>query len=100
MASYKELIEQRKALEAQIEAARKAEIGEAVAKIHQLCADYGLTEKDVFSGARGSGEGRSRSKGGVVAPKYRDPATGATWTGRGKAPLWIAGADREKFLIA
>jgi DNA-binding protein H-NS len=25
----------------------------------------------------------------VVAPKYRNPATGETWTGRGDAPPWI-----------
>lgn len=35
-----------------------------------------------------------------VAPKYRDPVTGQTWTGRGKPPAWIAGKDREQFLIA
>ncbi|RTZ40923.1 H-NS histone family protein [Candidimonas sp. SYP-B2681] len=39
-----------------------------------------------------------------VAPKYRDPSSGATWTGRGKAPRWIAaaeseGRDRNDFLI-
>lgn len=34
-----------------------------------------------------------------VAPKYRDPITGQTWSGRGKPPLWIAGKDREQFLI-
>jgi DNA-binding protein H-NS len=34
-----------------------------------------------------------------VAPKYRDPATGQTWTGRGKAPKWIQNEDREKFAI-
>mgnify|MGYP000218017274 FL=1 len=27
-------------------------------------------------------------------------ATGQTWTGRGKAPKWIDGQDRNKFLIA
>lgn len=33
-------------------------------------------------------------------PKYRDPATGKTWTGNGKPPAWIAGAaDRSAFLI-
>ncbi|MFL9914794.1 H-NS family nucleoid-associated regulatory protein [Paraburkholderia fungorum] len=34
---------------------------------------------------------------------YRDPKSGATWSGRGRgrAPAWIAGAkDRSKFLIA
>ena len=31
---------------------------------------------------------------------YRDPKTGATWSGRGRAPAWLAGAkDRKKFLI-
>jgi DNA-binding protein H-NS len=34
-----------------------------------------------------------------VQPKYRDPETGATWSGRGVAPRWIAGKDREAFLI-
>jgi len=39
-----------------------------------------------------------------VPPKYRHPETGATWTGRGKAPLWIVeaeknGQQRQQFLI-
>lgn len=41
----------------------------------------------------------------VVAPKYRHPETGETWSGRGKAPHWLssaeaAGASREGFLIS
>ncbi|MGE8454289.1 MAG: H-NS family nucleoid-associated regulatory protein [Pseudomonadales bacterium] len=42
---------------------------------------------------------RHKAKGSVGAPKYRDPATGATWTGRGKPPNWINGKVRESFLI-
>ena len=39
-----------------------------------------------------------------VPPKYRHPASGATWTGRGKAPLWVVEAEkngqpRQQFLI-
>ncbi|HDR9496364.1 H-NS family nucleoid-associated regulatory protein [Burkholderia stabilis] len=35
-----------------------------------------------------------------VASKYRAPKTGATWSGRGRAPQWIAGAkNRDRFLI-
>ncbi|WP_343665043.1 H-NS family nucleoid-associated regulatory protein [Paraburkholderia tropica] len=31
---------------------------------------------------------------------YQDPKTGATWSGRGRAPAWIASAkDRSRFLI-
>jgi len=41
----------------------------------------------------------ARKQSGPVATKYRDPVSGATWSGRGMAPLWTAGADREKFVI-
>jgi len=34
------------------------------------------------------------------APKYRNPETGETWTGRGKPPLWIRDKDREQFKIS
>jgi DNA-binding protein H-NS len=35
----------------------------------------------------------------VGAPKFRDPESGATWTGRGKPPNWIKGKERAGFLI-
>ncbi len=39
-----------------------------------------------------------------VPAKYRNPATGETWTGRGKAPRWVvdaeaSGQSRDQFLI-
>lgn len=96
MATYQELLAQKQALEAQIAAAHKAESSEAVARVRAIVAEYGLTDADVFGRGGAKAEGR---KGGVVAPKYKDPATGATWSGRGKPPLWIAGKDREQFAI-
>jgi H-NS histone C-terminal domain len=42
---------------------------------------------------------KGRRKGPQPA-KYRDPKSGATWSGRGPAPAWLAAAkDRTKFLI-
>jgi DNA-binding protein H-NS len=35
---------------------------------------------------------------GPVEPKYRDPATGNTWSGRGKPPRWL-GENKDEFLI-
>ncbi|WP_419465612.1 H-NS family nucleoid-associated regulatory protein [Burkholderia diffusa] len=35
-----------------------------------------------------------------VAAKYRDPKTGATWTGRGRTPRWLIGQDLNRFAIA
>jgi len=34
-------------------------------------------------------------KRSIVAPKYRDSATGTTWTGRGKQPKWLAAAIKS-----
>jgi DNA-binding protein H-NS len=47
---------------------------------------------------------KSSTKGTKVAPKYRHPGTGATWSGRGIEPKWMAaeiaqGRKREDFLI-
>jgi hypothetical protein len=48
--------------------------------------------------------GASAHKGQRKGPqpaKYLDPKTGATWSGKGPAPAWLAAAkDRSKFLIA
>ncbi|MEZ5607502.1 MAG: H-NS histone family protein [Burkholderiaceae bacterium] len=96
MASYKELLQKQKELAIQVEEARKREIADTVQKVRALVAEYGLNVQDVFPGRRG-GKGASGNK---VAPKYRDPATGATWTGRGKPPRWIEGKDRNAFAIA
>jgi DNA-binding protein H-NS len=47
----------------------------------------------------GASNGKARKKVSV-APKYRDPESGVTWTGRGLAPVWIRDAeDRTPFLI-
>ncbi|MBK7656549.1 MAG: H-NS histone family protein [Burkholderiaceae bacterium] len=100
MASYKELIQQREALEQAIAAARQSEITLALNQVKALVADFGLTADDIFgSGAKLRVPKVSNKPSGKVAPKYRDPATGATWTGRGKAPKWIQDKDRASFLI-
>ena len=45
-----------------------------------------------------------KPKGRRTGPQpalYLDPKSGATWSGRGPAPAWLAAAkDRTKFLIA
>ncbi len=97
MATYKELLQQQQALALEVEQARKREISDAVTQVRNLISEFGLSASDVFpSGRKPSGP----RAGGKVAPKYRDPATGQTWTGRGKAPKWIDGKDRTKYLIA
>ena len=94
MSDYQELLKQRDELEAKIKQARQDELKGAIAQVRALVTQFELKVEDVFGG------GRTRANAGAkVAPKYRDPATGDTWTGRGKAPRWIADKDRNQFLI-
>ena len=102
MADLEELLQQKQALELQIKEARQTAIADAVAEVRGIIAKYDLTDKDIFlTGRRGMRRGAgARASTGKVPPKYRDPVTGQTWTGRGKAPRWIDGKDRTQYLIA
>lgn len=44
------------------------------------------------AGKKAARKSAGLDKRSVVAPKYRDASTGATWTGRGKQPKWLASA--------
>jgi DNA-binding protein H-NS len=48
MTALADLIKQKEALEAQIEASRKAELSDAISKLRALVKEYDLTQKDVF----------------------------------------------------
>ncbi|MFV8530377.1 H-NS family nucleoid-associated regulatory protein [Ralstonia pseudosolanacearum] len=93
MATYKDLLAQKAKLEEQLEAARQAELATAIQQVRQVVQEYGLTAEDL-----GLATKAKKRKGTVVAPKYMDPKTGATWSGRGRAPAWI-GKNRDRFLI-
>ncbi|WP_277182765.1 H-NS family nucleoid-associated regulatory protein [Caballeronia sp. BR00000012568055] len=87
-------------LQAQAESIAKKESLAVFGKIRDLMERHGLTPDDI---AAHFGKGRAAAKKGKTkkggAAKYVDPKTGATWTGHGRAPAWIAKAkDRSKFL--
>jgi DNA-binding protein H-NS len=92
---YRALLAQREALEKQIEELRNAERGDAIEWIREQMALYDVNPQDLDP--RASRGPRKQSK--PVAAKYRDPASGATWSGRGKPPRWIAGQDRDAYAI-
>ena len=52
MTTVAQLLAQKAALNAQIEAARKAENSEAIAKVKAIITEFNLTQKDVFGGAK------------------------------------------------
>lgn len=94
MASYKDLQSQIEKLQKQAEQARDKEVAAVVAQIRGMMTDFGISASDLGISAR-----RKRKTGATVAPKYQNPQTGDTWTGRGRAPKWIDGKDRAKFTI-
>jgi DNA-binding protein H-NS len=90
MSTYQELLAQKAELERKIENARKQELAEAITKIKALMAQYNITLADL-GGKSPSGKSAS-GKASKIAPKYRNPATGETWTGRGRQPKWVEAA--------
>lgn len=98
MATYRELKAQAEALLKQAEAARRAEIAAVVAEIQARMKEYGITLDDLKGGAK-----KARATAAVAA-KYRNPASGETWSGRGRAPRWLAeemakGRSKDEFLL-
>lgn len=93
MLTYKELLAKKQALEQQIAEARETELAEAVAQVRNLVQEFGLTANDVFPPAT------AKRVGKPAEIRYRDLATGAVWSGRGREPKWIAGKDRAQFAV-
>lgn len=90
--TYRELLAEQSDLDARIAAAKKIERPQAIATIHDLMDQFDITPDELVVK-------RGRKKTGPLPPKYRDPDSGATWSGMGREPQWIAGRDRSEFLI-
>jgi DNA-binding protein H-NS len=103
MATLKEVQDKIAKLQAQAEAIAKKESSAVFGKIRDLMEKHGLTPDDIAAHFRKPAAGRKSSAATKSASsgvaKYVDPKTGATWTGHGRAPAWIANAkNRDKFL--
>lgn len=94
MSTYQEYTAKIAELQQLAEAARKNEIAGAKAQITAIMKDYGLTIADL-----GGAKAKTTKVRIPVAAKYRDDATGETWTGRGRSPKWLEGKDKNQYLI-
>ena len=90
MATLKELLAQKEAIEQQIDETKKRERGAAVGKVRALMAEYGLTVADL--GGKTGPKSKSGGGTGKVAAKYRNASTGESWSGRGLQPRWLKAA--------
>lgn len=93
--TYAQLVAELVELDEEIERARARERIDAIAEVHALMDTYAIKHRDLV--------GRNGRRGAyivkVLPARYRDPASGKEWSGRGNAPLWIRGKDRRRFVI-
>jgi DNA-binding protein H-NS len=121
--SYETIKKQIARLEAQakaMEAARDDTKARSVERVRALMKKLGVEVADLErtvapgkgrraakAGAAGKAPAAKAAKKGAratVAPKYRDPESGATWSGRGRTPVWLAtqiaqGRSKDDFAI-
>lgn len=105
MATYQQLLAQKAALDAELSELRATEINSVIDRIRTLMAEYGLSLDDIRVKRRRGRPPRSqgventaKTNKQTLAPKYRDPKTGKTWSGRGRPPGWL-GPNPKKYLI-
>jgi DNA-binding protein H-NS len=78
-------------------------------RLEDMAAQAGFSLQDLLQTTTGKKAAPSKDslgpkRGAKVAAKYRDPVSGATWTGRGLEPKWMkralaAGKSRADFAI-
>jgi len=92
-------------LQEQAEAMKAKQASATLNRIVALMKDSGVTVADIEAHLDGKKDGAKPGKSmavgsATVAVKYQDPKSGATWSGRGRAPAWIANAkNRDCFLV-
>lgn len=107
MNTYQEVKKQIEQLLKKAAVLRKAAAHNVIAAIKRQIAEFDLTAADLGFGVAEKPAARktwtSRRVRAKVPPKYMDPATGKTWNGIGKSPMWIRAATkkgrRDDFLI-
>jgi DNA-binding protein H-NS len=95
MSRYLELKAELATLNLKIEVALAGERGTAIRGIQTKMDEWGIRLQDLQDVR--SGRRYVRTKSGRYAPKYRDPNSGATWSGKGREPQWILGKVRTAF---
>ncbi|MYN09974.1 H-NS histone family protein [Pseudoduganella aquatica] len=96
MTTYQEYQAKIAELQNLAESVRREELNSAKEKIAAIMREHGLSLADLAGTAKPAKVSKPRAP---VPMKYRDPATGQSWTGRGRAPKWLEGKSKEEFLI-
>jgi DNA-binding protein H-NS len=93
MATYKALQDEIAKLQRDAEEARTNEITSALAEIRALMSEYDISLQDVENSSK-----KKDSRFRQAPIKFQDN-DGNTWSGRGRAPAWLKGKDKEQFRL-
>lgn len=89
MATLQELLSRKAALEREIDETRRNERADAIAKVRALMSEHDLSLADLSARATSKSPAQPKNK---VAAKFRNEATGESWSGRGLQPKWLKAA--------
>ncbi|MEA3093609.1 MAG: DNA-binding protein [Caballeronia sp.] len=98
MPTLKELLAQREALQDQLNVARQRQAEIVLAEIVAKMGEYKISLAELM-GHNNQVKTTAPVAATAGAPKYRDAVSGATWSGRGRAPHWIVDKNRVDFLV-
>ena len=84
--TYLEIQAEIKELQDHAEQVRRHELTNVIGAIKDQIVKYGITQADLF-GTASAAKPRIPSAGKPA--KYRDPISGATWSGHGRNPAWV-----------
>ena len=87
--SFGELLMIRKEVEARIQAKKATRMTELRALIAENAAEIGVSVEELMANPMSVSTKAVDLDKSLPVPKYRDPDSGATWTGRGKPPVWM-----------
>lgn len=81
MSDLDQLLQERAVLDAKIDELQFHARLEAITKANEILREHGITVKAPAQ------PGRKRKM--QVVAKFKDPASGKTWSGRGRKPNWL-----------
>lgn len=105
-ADLKKLLEAQERIQAQIAEAQAKYKQEGIDQIHSIMQELGITASDLGlydvetlrPGKWRKGWPMRQVNKAPMPALYRDPATGKTWSGKGRQPGWIEG-NKDEYLI-
>lgn len=92
---YERLMEEKRRVEERINSIKSARRNEIVSYIVKLMLDLEIHIRELEEKMKCQEKRGRRS----ARPRFYDPVTGSTWSGRGKKPRWMKDRNPDDFLI-